>query len=142
MRVRPGWLWRRSLEAQYAEAIPDALSPAEGRRFDRMIQKRVTHLEEEVQRLQDKRRVQQEARAEVTDRLRSHGAYPWHAFVKHLLRFGPSPPSVRGQPLRPTAPPPDGTQTEGGSEKSGTASASVPAANDPDAPWWQQHRPS
>ena len=135
-------LWRRSLEAQYAEAIPDALSPAEGRRFDRMIQKRVTHLEEEVQRLQDKRRVQQEARAEVTDRLRSHGAYPWHAFVKHLLRFGPSPPSVRGQPSRPTAPPPDDTQTEGGSEKSGTASASVPAANDPDAPWWQQHRPS
>lgn len=132
-------LWRRSLEAQYAEAIPDALSPAERRRFDRMIQKRVTHLEEEVQRLQNKRAVQQEARAEVADRLRSHGAYPWYAFVKHLLRLGPPPPSVRGQPSRPTAPPTDNAPTEAEAKKEGTAPASVSAANDPDAPWWEQY---
>ncbi|NBB84678.1 MAG: hypothetical protein GVY12_00435 [Bacteroidetes bacterium] len=135
-------LWRRSLEAQYAEAIPDALSPAEGRRFDRMIQKRVTHLEEEVQRLQEKRTVQQEARAEVTDRLSSHGTYPWHAFVKHLLRLGPPPPSVRGQPSRPTAPPADDAHVEGESDRGGPAPASVTAPDDPDAPWWEQHRAS
>ena len=132
-------LWRRSLEAQYAEVIPDALSPAERRRFDRMIQKRVTHLEEEVQRLQNKRAVQQEARAEVADRLRSHGAYPWYAFVKHLLRLGPPPPSVRGHPSRPTAPTTDNAQTEAEAKKEGTAPASVSAANDPDAPWWEQY---
>jgi len=135
-------LWRHSLEAQYADTIPDALSPAERRRFDRMIQKRVAHLDEEVQRLQDKRRVQQEARAEVSDRLRSQGAYPWHAFVRHLLRLGPPPPSVRGQPSRPTAPSPKEAHPEEGPEESGAATASVSATADPDAPWWQQHQPS
>lgn len=135
-------LWRRSLEAQYAEAIPNALSPAERRRFDRMIQKRVTHLAEEVQRLQDKRAVQQAARAEVSDRLRAHGAYPWHAFLKHLLRLGPPPPSVRGRPARPAAPPVPDAHGKGADGEQARAQTSVAAPADPDAPWWEQYRPS
>jgi len=133
-------MWRSTLEAQYAEAIPEKLSPAEQRRFDRMIQKRVSHLKQEMKRLRDKIEVQAAEREEVAERLQQQGAYGLSDFLTYLVRLGPAPPSVRGQPSAPKAVPVEPSGLPGAAKEESDPEETV--SIDPDASWWQQHRES
>ncbi len=125
-------MWKSSLEQRYADDVPDDLSPAEERRFNRMIRKRIEHIDEEIDRLREKREVQQEERAAVADRLRESGRYSFASYLLYLLRTGDRPPALRGAPSAPA--PRAEPSGDGEVQESGDVEVL------PDGPWWKQGR--
>lgn len=121
-------LWRAGLVAQYQDAIPDELSPAEERRFDRYIEHRASGFREELDRLREKVRVQENERAQVQKRFETAEPVSFGRYVLFLLRLAALPP--RATPPAPTAaPPPEESQQ--------TATVADATAGE-EQPWWRK----
>ena len=97
-------LWRAGLVAQYRDAIPDRLSPAEERRLDRRLRHRLDALEGEVERIERKLRVQRQERAEVQARAATGPDVRFGRYLAYLLRLGPLPVEQE-RPPTPVLPP-------------------------------------
>lgn len=125
-------MWRAALVAEYAGAIPDALSPAEVRRIERYVEQRLEHAQRDIRRAEAKRHVQAEERAQVQRRLEDLPALTPARYVRYLLRLGALPRLETPPP--PTAAPPraDGAPA---------AASHVPhpeAEKAAERPWWEQ----
>jgi hypothetical protein len=120
-------LWRAGLVAQYEEAVPDVLSPAEERRFERYIAHRASGFQDELERLREKIQVQEAERTQVQERLDTTEAVTLGRYVFFLLRLTTLPP--RTLPPAPTAAPPPGDVER---------TAPVPASADADQRWWKR----
>ena len=100
-------LWRAGLVAQYRDAIPDRLSPAEVRRLDRHIQHRLDALEAEAERIERKAAAQRREQAEVRERAATMPRIEPVRYLRYLLRLGAlpawqeSPPAPTALPHRP-----------------------------------------
>ncbi|NBC19175.1 MAG: hypothetical protein GVY18_17870 [Bacteroidetes bacterium] len=120
-------LWRAGLVAQYADAVPDALSPAEERRFERYIAHRASGFQDELERLREKIRVQEAERTQVQERLSATEAVTIGRYVLFVLRLTSLP--SRPLPPAPTAAPPPGDVER---------EAPVPASADTREEWWKR----
>ena len=122
-------MWRSSLVAQYEDEIPGQLSPAEERRIDRYVQRRMDEIDSEIARAREKIRVQQEERRRIEERRDEMPSLSLGRYIRYLLyadtlpRMETAPtPSHDGSPddREPVAPIPSTDQTQD------------------DTPWWEQ----
>jgi hypothetical protein len=121
-------LWRSGLVAQYQDAIPDDLSPAEERRFERYVAHRASGFQDELERLREKIQVQRAERTQVQARLDETETVSFGRYLLFLLRLAVLPP--RARPPAPTAVLPPGDVE---------APAPAPATTDGDAAaWWRR----
>jgi hypothetical protein len=117
-------MWRAALEEQYADAVPEELSPAQERRLTRSVEHRVDDLDTQRARTQEKIEVQQTERERVRDRLDEMPTLPPVRYLRYLCGVDTLPdPHAQPPPPAPNARPPH----------------SVPAPGneaDPDGPPW------
>lgn len=120
-------LWRAGLEAQYADAIPEALSPAEERRIQRYVERRVDDLDAEIARAKEKIRTRQAERERVRARRGEIPALPFTRYLRYLLRLDTLPDPA-------TAPPAPAADRDA----SASPRRPVPAVSEKDdsRPWW------
>lgn len=121
-------MWRNALVARYEDAIPNALSPAEERRIQRYIERRVYNIDDEIARTRDKVRVQEAERARVQERMQSIPAVSFARYLCYLLRLDTLPRPPRAQPHR-------------SSEKEVTGlrqSTALGSARVEEKPWWAE----
>ena len=117
-------MWRSSLVQNYADALPDALSPAEERRLQRYITRRVERIENEAARVREKIRVYEAERRRTRNRQEEQPSLSVHRYLAHLLYLTDLPKADPGPP-RPKA----------RSESTKTKTTRAPVS---DGPWWEQ----
>jgi hypothetical protein len=146
-------MWRAALVAEYEDAIPDTLSPAEARRIDRFVERCLEDLDTEIARTKAKRIAREEERRQIQRRLDDLPALSVGQYLAALLRLRPLPDAVTATPTPRCAAsqgPPQGATsgtTNGASAsnssaggKNGAPDAAPVPQPDPDdeAPWWRR----
>lgn len=121
-------MWRASLVREYEDAIPEQLSPAEERRIERYAEQRAEHLRREIARAEDKIAVQEEERAQITERRAALPALSFGRYLRFLLRLDTLPP-MEPAPSAPAPAPPPGEAN---------SPATAPDAGRSEGPWWAQ----
>ena len=84
-------MWRAALVAEHEDVVPDTLSPAEERRIQRYIERRIDSIDAEMARAREKIRVQQTERTQVRARRDQIPPLPIGRFVRYLLRLDTLP---------------------------------------------------
>lgn len=121
-------MWRAALVAEYEKELPEKLSPAEERRIQRYVERRVDDIEREVARAREKIRVQEEERARVQERRDAMPQVSFGRYLRYLLRLDTLPaPSA---PPAPSAGPPPSAD-----ERQKQRQPAFPHGDD-DRPWW------
>lgn len=121
-------MWRSSLVQTYADALPDELSPAEERRLQRYITRRVERIETEAARVREKIRVYEAERRRTNARQEEQPSLSVRRYLAHLAYLTDLPKGDPGPPR------PSNTSTNG------HASADTPDRPAPvsEGPWWTQ----
>ena len=114
-------MWRAALEEQYADEVPDELSPAQERRLKRYVEHRIEDLDAQLARTREKIEVQKTERDRVHDRLDDMPRVTPLRYLRYLCRLGslPNPHEV------PSPPSPERQRPE-----------PVPEPSEADGPWW------
>jgi hypothetical protein len=121
-------MWRSALVAEYEDALPEALSPAEERRIQRYIERRIDSIDAEVARAREKIRVQQAERAQIQARKAEIPPLPASRYLSYLLRLDTLPEPV---------PRPGARDEEKLDDRSRENHASVtPLEGTDNQPWW------
>ena len=124
--------WRASLVQQYADDIPTTLSPAEERRVQRYVERRMGELESRIKRARDMIRVQEEERRQVEERRATMPTLSAGRYLRYLLRLGTLPRPET--PPEPVSTPPPG-------ERSPAMAKADPAPEPADeVPWWEERQ--
>ena len=126
-------MWRSSLVQQYADALPETLSPAEERRLQRYIARRVERIENEAARVREKIRVYEAERRRTKERKADQPALSAGQYLAHLLYLTDLPKADPGPP-RPKSPATNGRATGTATQKD-APQAPAPVS---DGPWWTQ----
>lgn len=117
-------MWRAALEKQYADAVPDELSPAQERRLKRYVEHRIEDLDAQLARTREKIEVQKTERDRVRDRLSEMPTLTPARYLRYLCGFDTLPdPHAQPPPPAPSEHTPD----------------SVPEpddGSDPNRSWW------
>ena len=116
-------MWRSSLVQNYADALPEELSPAEERRLQRYITRRVERIENEAARVREKIRVYEAERRRTETRQEEQPSLSVQRYLAHLLYLTDLPKADPGPP-RPRA----------RSESTKTKTPPAPVSN---GPWWE-----
>ncbi|MFO8100484.1 MAG: hypothetical protein R6T83_12805 [Salinibacter sp.] len=112
-------MWRAALTEQYADAVPDALSPAQERRLRRYVEHRVDDIDAQLARTREKIEVQKNERERVRDRLNEMPTVTPLRYLRYLCGLGTLPdPHAAPAPPAPRDPDP------------------VPQPTGTDGPWW------
>jgi len=121
-------MWRSSLVQNYADALPEKLSPAEERRLQRYITRRVERIETEAARVREKIRVYEAERRRTNARQEEQPSLSVRRYLAHLAYLTDLPKGDPGPPR------PSNTSTNG------QASADTPDRPAPvsEGPWWTQ----
>jgi hypothetical protein len=122
-------MWRSSLKQNYADALPETLSPAEERRLQRYIARRVERIETEAARVREKIRVYEAERRRTRARQEEQPALSIGRYLMHLLYWTDLPKSDPGPP-RPSA-----TATDGHAPAAPSPDRPAPVS---EGPWWRQ----
>lgn len=122
-------MWRAALIAEHEEALPEELSPAEERRIQRYVERRVSNLDAEIARARAKIRVQQTERERVLTRKKALSAPSFGRYLRYLFRLDTLPDSPTNAAAQRSA-----TVQRGRSQT--RSSVPAPAADD-DRPWWE-----
>ncbi|ARA91895.1 hypothetical protein AWN76_001070 [Rhodothermaceae bacterium RA] len=128
-RARVG-LWRAALAAEVQDDLPEALSPAEERRFQRRIHQHLSALDEEIERLREKIRVQDVERRQVLERASALPAVTYPGYLGYLLRLR-ALPALHPPRTTPTPSPPQPTEPQ--------PTPSPTPEPPPTRPWWETH---
>ncbi len=96
-------MWRATLEEKYADAVPDALSPAQERRLQRYVQHRIEDLNAQLARTREKIQTQKTERQRIDDRLDEMPELTVGRYLRYLLRLDTLPERTGGPPA-PNAP--------------------------------------
>ena len=109
--------WRAALAAEHADAVPEALSPAEEQRLQRQIERRLEGIDGEAARVAAKADVQRAELDRVEAQVDALPAFGPRDYAGYLLRLRPLPAvhapapaaPILQQPhrARPPAPPPE-----------------------------------
>ena len=119
-------MWRAALEEQYADEVPESLSPAQERRLRRYVQHRIEDIDDQLARTREKIETQQTERERIVGRLDEMPTVTLGRYVRYLLRLGTLPDRGDGPPLPTT--PGNGAEAE--------EPAPVPAPIEDDRSWW------
>lgn len=121
-------MWRSSLVQHYADALPGELSPAEERRLQRYITRRIERIETEAARVREKIRVYEAERRRTNARQEEQPSLSVRRYLAHLAYLTDLPKGDPGPPR------PSNTSTNG------QASADTPDRPAPvsEGPWWTQ----
>ena len=122
-------MWRSSLAQHYADALPEKLSPAEERRLQRYIARRVERIETEAARVREKIRVYEAERRRTKARQEEQPSLSVQRYLAHLAYLTDLPKADPGPP-RPSS-----------ISTNGQASADTPPdrpAPVSEGPWWRQ----
>jgi hypothetical protein len=122
-------MWRSSLVQNYADALPEKLSPAEERRLQRYIARRVERIETEAARVREKIRVYEAERRRMNARQEEQPALSVQRYLAHLLYWTDLPKSDPGPP-RPST-----TSTNGHASADTPPDRRAPVS---EGPWWRQ----
>jgi hypothetical protein len=121
-------MWRAALAVEYEDALPETLSPAEERRIERYIERRIDSIDAEMARAREKIRVQQTERAQVRARRDEIPSLSLGRFVRYLLRLDTLPTPQRTRPRRAA-----------GKEKEESHRPTTPSAVETEEPsWWMR----
>ena len=120
-------MWRAALVADYEDALPDTLSPAEERRIQRYIERRIDGIDAEVARAREKIRVQETERAEIRARREEVPSLSIARYMRYLLHLDTVPEPTQGTALR-----------EGHADDAAPSGSMRVAALEErsDRPWW------
>ncbi|WP_028566761.1 protein kinase family protein [Salisaeta longa] len=115
-------MWRAALVHAYEDEVPDRLSPAEERRLQRYVERRIDDIERRIARAKEKKRVQSTERQKVLARREALPALSLARYVRYLF-YSATLPSLEGtehapEAQQPTVPPPHAEEDE--------------------TPWWDQ----
>mgnify|MGYP000229167958 CR=1 FL=1 len=122
-------MWRSSLVQNYADALPEKLSPAEERRLQRYIARRVERMETEAARVREKIRVYEAERRRTTARQEEQPSLSVQRYLTHLLYLTDLPKTDPGPP-RPSTP-----STNGQAPADTVPERPAPVS---EGPWWRQ----
>jgi len=118
-------MWRAALEEEYAEEVPDELSPAQERRLQRYVEHRIDDLDDQIARTREKIDTQETERERVTERLDEMPTLTLGRYVRYLLRLDALPDRT-GKPPTPHSP----------READHKAPTPVPEPVEDDGGWW------
>ncbi len=116
-------MWRSALEEQYADAVPDELSPAQERRLRRYVQHRIEDLDDQLARTREKIQTQQTERERIEDRLDDMPAFTVGRYVRYLFHLDTLPDRTE-EPSAPQVPDEDEVPDP------------IPEPIEDDHPWW------
>jgi len=128
-------MWRAALVNKYQDHIPEALSPAEERRFQRYVQHRVDDIDDEIARATEKVEVQTVERERLCDRRDAMPEVSLGRYLQYLLRMKTLPThSDRPKPAHES----NGTgRARGEKPREDVKNPVPPVKTDPDGPWWK-----
>ena len=121
-------MWRAALVAEYEDALPETLSPAEERRIERYVERRIDSIDAEVTRAREKIRIQRTELAQVQTRRDEMSPLSSGRFARYLFRLDTLPMRNRHRTRRHPA---------GKEEKEGNRRlATPPTAETEEQAWW------
>jgi chromosome segregation ATPase len=121
-------MWRAALVAEYEDALPETLSPAEERRIERYVERRIDSIDAEVARAREKIRIQRTELAQVQTRRDEMPSLSSGRFARYLFRLDTLPMRNRHSTRRHHA---------GKEEKEGNRRlATPPTAETEEQAWW------
>jgi hypothetical protein len=116
---------------EYADEVPDTLSPAEERRLRRYVDHRVDDLDDQIARTKEKIQVQKTERDRVRARLDDLPPLFLGRYLRFLLRLARLPSSPDARPPRPTPASDETPRRE-------TDPDPVPTPVSDDREWWER----
>lgn len=124
-------MWRAALVTEYADAIPQELSPAEERRLQRYVERRIDDIDTQIARARQKIQVHDEERERLEGRVRAIPLLTPVRYIAYLVRLR-ALPRMEGRPAppQPVVPREDARQTV-----RAPSSAPPDSAMDDEA-WW------